>query len=63
MASAIQFTWNSWAGGWLVNGPIGPKIMNMFGNPLVTIPRWARGPSVHFSRSCSPSRPRMSIFT
>ena len=35
MASATQFTWNSWAGGWLVNGPIGPKIMNMLGNPRV----------------------------
>ena len=38
MASATQSTWNSWAGGWLVNGPIGPKIMNRLGKPAVVRP-------------------------
>ena len=61
MASATQSTWNSWAGGWLVNGPIGPKIMKRFGKPAVVSPTWARGPVAHFWRSCSPLRPRMSI--
>ena len=39
MASAIHSTWASIVGGRLVNGPLGPRIMNMLGNPVVATPR------------------------
>ena len=38
MASVIHSTWASIVGGRLVNAPLGPRIMNMFGKPLVVMP-------------------------
>ena len=35
----IHSTWASMLGGRLVKGPLGPRIMNMFGNPAVVTPR------------------------
>ncbi len=38
-AQLIHSTWVSMLGGRLVNGPFGPRIMNMLGKPAVVMPR------------------------
>jgi hypothetical protein len=51
MASAIHSTWVSMVGGRLVKGPLGPRIMNMLGNPQTKGPRYVSGPAIQCSAS------------
>src|ERR1700737_3208820 len=49
MASAIQSTWVSIEGGRLVNGPLGPRIMNMLGKRWGALRGYLAGPSLQCS--------------
>ena len=45
------------------DGLPGPVMVKKLGKPTVVSPRYVEGPSAHFSRNESPSRPVMSTAT